>query len=192
MPKLEKLITDIDEEMLRKILESRQDMSEEEARKIADIVGLAALKYGDLSNQAAKDYSFDIDRFTSFEGDTGPYILYTIVRIKSILAKYQEQGGTLENTQLSPAVSPDEKALMMEIAKFNTMMEAAFTECAPHKVCAYIYDLANAFNRFYHETKIIAEEDEAKKAGLIALLVLTREVLETCIDLLGFSAPDRM
>ena len=192
VPRLEKLITDIDEEMLRKILESRQDMSEEEARKIADIVGLAALKYGDLSNQAAKDYSFDIDRFTSFEGDTGPYILYTIVRIKSILAKYQEQGKTLENTQLCPAVSPDEKALMMEIAKFNTMMEAAFTECAPHKICAYIYDLANAFNRFYHETKIIAEEDEAKKAGLIALLVLTRDVLETCIDLLGFSAPDRM
>ena len=173
-------------------MESRHDMPEEEAKEIADIVGLAAIKYGDLSNQAAKDYSFDVDRFTSFEGDTGPYILYTIVRIKSILAKYQEQGGSLDKVQLAPAISPDEKALMMEIAKFNTMMEAAFTECAPHKVCAYIYDLANAFNRFYHETRIIAEEDETKKAGLIALLVLTKDVLETCIDLLGFSAPDRM
>ena len=192
VPRLEKLISDIDEEMLRKIMESRHDMPEEEAKEIADIVGLAAIKYGDLSNQAAKDYSFDVDRFTSFEGDTGPYILYTIVRIKSILAKYQEQGGSLDKVQLAPAISPDEKALMMEIAKFNTMMEAAFTECAPHKVCAYIYDLANAFNRFYHETRIIAEEDETKKAGLIALLVLTKDVLETCIDLLGFSAPDRM
>ena len=192
VPRLEKLISDIDEEMLRKIMESRHDMPEEEAKEIADIVGLAAIKYGDLSNQAAKDYSFDVDRFTSFEGDTGPSILYTIVRIKSILAKYQEQGGSLDKVQLAPAISPDEKALMMEIAKFNTMMEAAFTECAPHKVCAYIYDLANAFNRFYHETRIIAEEDETKKAGLIALLVLTKDVLETCIDLLGFSAPDRM
>ena len=192
VPRLENLIHDIDEEMFRKIVESRQEMPEEEARNIAEIVGLAAIKYGDLSNQAAKDYSFDVDRFTSFEGDTGPYILYTIVRIKSILAKYQDQGGSLENLELAPAISPDEKALMMEIAKFNTMMEAAFTECAPHKVCAYIYDLANAFNRFYHETRIIAEEDETKKAGLIALLVLTKDVLETCIDLLGFSAPDRM
>ena len=192
VPRLENLIHDIDEEMFRKIVESRQEMPEEEARNIAEIVGLAAIKYGDLSNQAAKDYSFDVDRFTSFEGDTGPYILYTIVRIKSILAKYQDQGGGLENLELAPAISPDEKALMMEIAKFNTMMETAFAECAPHKICAYIYDLANAFNRFYHETKIISEEDEAKKAGLIALLVLTKEILETCIELLGFSAPDRM
>ena len=192
VPRLENLIHDIDEEMFRKIVESRQEMPEEEARNIAEIVGLAAIKYGDLSNQAAKDYSFDVDRFTSFEGDTGPYILYTIVRIKSILAKYQDQGGSLENLELAPAISPDEKALMMEIAKFNTMMGTAFAECAPHKICAYIYDLANAFNRFYHETKIISEEDEAKKAGLIALLVLTKEILETCIDLLGFSAPDRM
>ena len=192
VPRLENLIHDIDEEMFRKIVESRQEMPEEEARNIAEIVGLAAIKYGDLSNQAAKDYSFDVDRFTSFEGDTGPYILYTIVRIKSILAKYQDQGGSLENLELAPAISPDEKALMMEIAKFNTMMETAFAECAPHKICAYIYDLANAFNRFYHETKIISEDDEAKKAGLIALLVLTKEILETCIELLGFSAPDRM
>lgn len=192
VPRLENLIHDIDEEMFRKIVESRQEMPEEEARNIAEIVGLAAIKYGDLSNQAAKDYSFDVDRFTSFEGDTGPYILYTIVRIKSILAKYQDQGGSLENLELAPAISPDEKALMMEIAKFNTMMETAFAECAPHKICAYIYDLANAFNRFYHETKIISEENEVKKAGLIALLVLTKEILETCIDLLGFSAPDRM
>lgn len=192
VPRLENLIHDIDEEMFRKIVESRQEMPEEEARNIAEIVGLAAIKYGDLSNQAAKDYSFDVDRFTSFEGDTGPYILYTIVRIKSILAKYQDQGGGLENLELAPDISPDEKALMMEIAKFNTMMETAFAECAPHKICAYIYDLANAFNRFYHETKIISEEDEAKKAGLIALLVLTKEILETCIELLGFSAPDRM
>lgn len=190
--RLEYLIRDIDEEMYRKVSESRHDLSEEEARKIAKIIGLSAIKYGDLSNQASKDYIFDIDRFTSFEGDTGPYILYTIVRIKSILAKYQEQGKSLENLCLEEAQSASEKDLMRQLCSFNAMMDSACEETAPHKICAYIYDLANAFNKFYHETKILAEEDQKKQAGWIALLKLTKEVLETCIDVLGFSAPDRM
>ena len=80
----------------------------------------------------------------------------------------------------------------MELAQFNTMIATAGEELAPHKVCAYIYDLANAFNHFYHETKIMTEEDEKKQAGYIRLLELTKEVLEICIDLLGFSAPERM
>ena len=190
--RLEYLIRDIDEEMYRKVSESRHDLSEEEARKIAKIIGLSAIKYGDLSNQASKDYIFDIDRFTSFEGDTGPYILYTIVRIKSILAKYQEQGKSLENLCLEEAQGASEKDLMRQLCSFNAMMDSACEETAPHKICAYIYDLANAFNKFYHETKILAEEDQKKQAGWIALLKLTKEVLETCIDVLGFSAPDRM
>ena len=189
--RLEYLLKDINEEMLKKIQESRP-MEEKEAEETAKIVGLSAVKYGDLSNQASKDYIFDIDKFTSFEGDTGPYILYTIVRIKSILNKYKEQGGRLENAVLQEAVSESEKALMLQITRFSAMMENAFEETAPHKVCAYIYELANDFNRFYHETKILSEEDEKKKAGFIALLVLTRDILETCIDVLGFSAPERM
>lgn len=192
VPRLENLIEEIDDEMYHKIRESRRELSDEEARKTADIVGLAALKYGDLSNQAAKDYVFDVDRFTSFEGDTGPYILYTIVRIKSILEKYVQQGGSLEGLSILPAQNPDEKALMLEISGFQSMIAGAEKELAPNRVCAYIYDLSNAFNRFYHETKIIAEEDETRKAGLIALLMLTKGVLEDCIDLLGFGAPDRM
>lgn len=192
VPRLENLIAEIDDEMYRKMRESRKELPEEEAKKTAEVVGLAAIKYGDLSNQAGKDYVFDVDRFTSFEGDTGPYILYTIVRIKSILSKYQEQQGSLEGLHIRPASSPDEKALMMELANCSSVMDMAYRELAPHKICAYIYDLANAFNRFYHETKIITEEDAEKKAGLIALLILTRNVLETCIDLLGFKAPDRM
>lgn len=192
VPRLENLIEEIDDEMYHKIRESRRELSDEEARKTADIVGLAALKYGDLSNQAAKDYVFDVDRFTSFEGDTGPYILYTIVRIKSILEKYVQQGGSLEGLSILPAQNPDEKALMLEISGFQSMIAGAEKELAPNRVCAYIYDLSNAFNRFYHETKIIAEENETRKAGLIALLMLTKGVLEDCIDLLGFGAPDRM
>ena len=172
--RLEYLIRDIDEEMYRKVSESRHDLSEEEARKIAKIIGLSAIKYGDLSNQASKDYIFDIDRFTSFEGDTGPYILYTIVRIKSILAKYQEQGKSLENLCLEEAQGASEKDLMRQLCSFNAMMDSACEETAPHKICAYIYDLANAFNKFYHETKILAEEDQKKQAGWIALLKFWR------------------
>ena len=189
--RLEYLIKEIQEEMYQKIMAGR-DISEEEAREIAKVVGLSAIKYGDLSNQASKDYIFDIDRFTSFEGDTGPYILYTIVRIKSILNKYKENGGSLTLTTLQNATSASEKELMREVAKFNEVIETAASEIAPHKICAYIYDLANAFNHFYHETKILAEEDETKKKSFIALLILTRDVLETCIDLLGFSSPERM
>lgn len=189
--RLEMLLKEINEEMYRKIMDNKS-MSEEEAKETAKIVALSAVKYGDLSNQASKDYIFDIDRFTSFEGDTGPYILYTIVRIKSILNKYKEQGGSPEQAALQEAVNESEKGLMLEISKFNAMMETAYEEIAPHRICAYIYDLANAFNRFYHETKILTEEDKEKQAGWIALLALTRDILETCIDLLGFSAPERM
>jgi arginyl-tRNA synthetase len=191
--RLENLIKEINDEMLKKIMDNRE-VDENEARETAKIVGLAAIKYGDLSNQASKDYIFDIDRFTSFEGDTGPYILYTIVRIKSILAKYTENGGDVEAVygDIKAPVNDSEKQLMMQLAKYNASMDAAYDELAPHKICAYIYDLANAFNHFYHETKIVTEEDESKKAGWIALLGLTRDVLETAIDLLGFSAPERM
>lgn len=189
--RLEHLIKDITDKMYEKITDNRT-VAEEEAEKTAKIVGMSAIKYGDLSNQAAKDYIFDVDRFTSFEGNTGPYILYTIVRIKSILNKYKENGNTLDDTRILGAGSESEKALMLEAVKYNEVMENAFEELAPHKICAYIYDLANAFNRFYHETKILAEEDETKQKSYIALLKVTKEVLESCIDVLGFEAPERM
>ena len=189
--RLESLIRETKDEMYKKIKEGRE-MSEEDALRVAEQVAVSALKYGDLSNQASKDYVFDIDKFTSFEGDTGPYILYTIVRIKSILSKYAEQGGSLEKLELMPAGSGAEKELEMALVQFNTMIQSAAEETAPHKVCAYIYDLANAFNHFYHETKILGEEDPDRRGSFIALLTLTRDVLETCIDLLGFEAPEKM
>ena len=189
--RLEYLISDINEKMYQKIAEN-PEISEEEARETARKIGLSAIKYGDLSNQASKDYVFDIDRFTSFEGNTGPYILYTIVRIKSILNKYQAQGGDLTKGRIPAAENDSQKALELVLARFNGALENAFDELAPHKVCAYIYELANAFNKFYHETKILGEEDEEKRAGLVAVLQLTKRVLETCIDVLGFEAPERM
>lgn len=189
--RLERLIGEINEEMFKKIVDNRS-VKDENAEKTAQMVGLSAIKYGDLSNQASKDYIFDIDRFTSFEGNTGPYILYTIVRIKSILSRYVEEGNSLEEGVIHEAVNSSEKNLMLELARFNAVIEPAFEEKAPHRICSYIYDLANAFNSFYHETRILGEEDEEKKKSWIRLLTLTKEVLETCIDLLGFDAPERM
>ena len=175
--KLSTLISDINEEMRTKIA-SNPEIGPEEAEKTARQVALAALKYGDLSNQASKDYIFDIDRFTSFEGDTGPYILYTIVRIKSILAKYSAAEGAkpISECELGNAQSKAEKDLMSDLAGFNAMMDTAYTEIAPH----------------YHSTKILSEEDPAKKESWIALLALALGILNTCIDVLGFSAPERM
>lgn len=194
--RLEYLLDEINEEMLKKITENQKekenlDISEEEAKQTAKTVALAAVKYGDLSNQASKDYCFDIERFTSFEGNTGPYILYTIVRIKSILKKYTAK-NSLPDAPILGAHSASEKNLMLVLSHFNAMMENAYEEKAPHKICAYIYELANAFNGFYHETKILSEEDLKVQASYIGLLVLTKNILETCIDVLGFSAPDRM
>ena len=195
----EYLLKEIDDEMLNKIKENQKEkenlnIDEAEAEQTAKTVALAAVKYGDLSNQASKDYIFDIDRFTSFEGNTGPYILYTIVRIKSILSKYEAKGGDISALKdaIMPAVNAGQKNLMLSLAKFNATIESAYEESAPHKICAYIYELANAFNGFYHDTKILSEENEELKKSYISLLVLTKEILEACIDMLGFSAPDRM
>ena len=195
--RLEHLISGINEEMLAKIQENQKTkenlgISTEEAENTAKMVALAAIKYGDLSNQASKDYIFDIDRFTSFEGNTGPYILYTIVRIKSILNKYHGLGKDESGAVIEAAHSKSEKDLMLELSKFNAVMESAFEETAPHKICSYIYDLANAFNSFYHGTKIMSEENETVQKSYIRLLELTKSVLETCIEVLGFSAPERM
>ncbi len=190
--RLENLIDEIDEEMYKKITENHET-DPSEARQTAKIVGLSAIKYGDLSNQASKDYIFDMDKFTSFEGNTGPYILYTIVRIKSILSRYRSLhgAGQLPTKILQPA-SEGEKALMMQAAQFGGAVEQACEELAPHKLCAYLYELANALNHFYHETRILTQEDQAQQDSWIALLRLIRRVLETGIHLLGFDAPEKM
>ncbi|WP_022748397.1 arginine--tRNA ligase [Lachnobacterium bovis] len=197
--RLEYLLKSINDQMYNKIIENKKnkediDFNEDDAKKIAQEVALAAIKYGDLSNQASKDYIFDIDRFISFEGNTGPYILYTIVRIKSILAKYNAENKNARDcaSNIMGAHSKSEKDLMLSLIKFNAVMENAYEEVAPHKICAFIYELANAFNSFYHNNKILAEEDEKIKTSYIALLLLTKDVLEKCIDVLGFSAPERM
>ena len=190
--RLERLIADINEEVYKKVQE-KQRVSEEEMRKTAEMIGLAALKYGDLSNQATKDYVFDVDRFISFEGNTGPHIQYMVVRIKSILEKYRElMGGSYTLVPVRPASSETEKALQLELCRFGEVVETAFAETAPHRICQYMYDLSDAFNNFYLVNKIIGEEDREKQAGFISLISLTKDVLNACMDLLGIEDPEHM
>ncbi|MBQ7331281.1 MAG: arginine--tRNA ligase [Oscillospiraceae bacterium] len=185
--RLETLIADMTDFVRAKVVENKivsDDEVEETTRKIA----MAALKYGDLSNQPTKDYNFDMERFAAFEGNTGPYILYTIVRIKSILAKY----GDWENLPIQLPANASAKDLMLSITKLSPTLEAAVRASAPNLICAYIYELAGCVNKFYHETRILGEEDKEKQAGYIALIALAKNILETCISILGFSAPEKM
>ena len=185
--RLEQLIADMTDFVRAKVVENKiVDDSEVDATTAK--IALAALKYGDLSNQPTKDYNFDLERFAAFEGNTGPYILYTIVRVKSILAKY----GTWENLPIQNPANPYAKDLMLAITKFGPTLESALKSAAPNLICAYIYELAGCVNKFYHETPILKEEDENLKAGHIALIGLAKNILETCIGILGFSAPEKM
>ena len=185
--RLENLIADMTDFVRAKVVENKI-VAESEVEATTKTIAMAALKYGDLSNQPTKDYIFDLDRFAAFEGNTGPYILYTIVRIKSILARY----GDWKHLSIQPAANSYAKDLMLAITKFGPTMETALNSSAPNLICAYIYELAGAANKFYHETPILKEENEELKAGYIALMGLTKEILEQCIQILGFSAPDKM
>ncbi len=185
--RLEQLISDMTD-FVRAKVEDNKIVSADEVEDTTRKIAMAALKYGDLSNQPTKDYNFDMERFAAFEGNTGPYILYTIVRIKSILARY----GAWEQLPIQAPANPFAKDLMLAITKFAPAMENALASSAPNLVCAYIYELAGCVNKFYHETRILSEEQEDLKAGYISLIGLAKNILETCIDILGFSAPEKM
>lgn len=189
--RLEHLLQDVTEQVQEKMADRQMD--EEAVKTAAAQIGLAAIKYGDLSNQASKDYVFDVERFTSFEGNTGPYILYTIVRIKSLLAKVKEQNMMpAQDQRILPGESGTETEVMLALSKWKETVEAAYQEQAPHKLCQFVYELSDAYNKFYHENKIIGQEEADIRASWIRLSRLTGDVLETAMDLLGLEAPERM
>ena len=185
--RLEQLISDMTDFVRAKVVENQiVDSSEVEATTAK--IAMAALKYGDLSNQPTKDYNFDMERFAAFEGNTGPYILYTIVRIKSILSRF----GAWENLPIQPPADQSARDLMLAVTRFAPSLENALATSSPNVICAYIYNLAGCVNKFYHENRILTEEDKQKQAGYIALIALAKNLLEACISILGFSAPDKM
>ena len=185
--RLQTLIEDITAYVEAKISENKL-VEGEEAHETARLIAVAALKYGDLSNLATKDYIFDLERFSAFEGNTGPYLLYTIVRVKSILNRYGKPAGL----PIVPADSDSAKVLQLVLSQMPDQLQMAYRDSAPNAVCAYVYELAQAVNQFYHETRILTEPDEEKQRGYIALIAMAKRAMEECIDLLGFSAPDKM
>ena len=185
--RLEQLVKEMTDFVRAKVVENKI-VDENEVENTTHIIALAALKYGDLSNQPTKDYNFDLERFAAFEGNTGPYILYTIVRVKSILAKY----GAWEHLPIQAPVNDSAKDLMLSVTRLAPTLESALRTASPNLICAYIYELAGCVNKFYHETRILGEEDKEKQAGYIALIGLAKDILETCISILGFEAPEKM
>ena len=189
--RLEHLLADVTAQVSDKMAD--RDMDDETRADVAAKVALAAIKYGDLSNQASKDYVFDLDRFTSFEGNTGPYIMYTIVRIKSLIAKVAQNAIEVdEQVSILPASDKSATDVMLSLSKWGEIVQAAYEEQAPHKICQFIYELSDAYNKFYHENKIVANEDAALRNSHICLSKLVMNVLETAVDLLGLEAPERM
>jgi len=165
------------------------DYPEAEHRDIAKKVGIAALKFADLSNFRLTDYIFDLDRFVRFEGKTGPYLQYAAVRIQSILRKAKEEGFAS-----SPPVvrSPEERALVLQLLSLPDKMQAAETNRAPNILCEYAFELAQKFSRFYSEHHIMSETDAELRAARIGLCEVTLATLAKVLDLLGIEIPARM
>lgn len=166
-----------------------QDMDETEKADVAHKVAIAAIKFADLQNQRQADYIFDLDRLTSFEGKTGPYLLYQAVRIKSLLRKAADQGAAPGARFM---LRDEDRPLALMLTEFPDVFDAALRNYAPHHLCEYAFRLAQQFSSFYAACHILSEEDEALKQSRLALCALTVRVLEEVLSLLGIDVPERM
>lgn len=184
---LEMTIAEVDKKMSAAGVAS--GYPEQERAEIAGKVGIAAVKFADLMNPRISDYIFDADKFTSFEGKTGPYLLYAAVRIKSILRKAEEKG--LKPGPLLPP-GDNERELFLNLARFAEAVESACRSLAPHFLCDLAYDLSQSFSRFYENCHILSEKDAARQASWLALSRLTLNELEKIMSLLGIDLPERM
>lgn len=166
-----------------------QDYGPAEQQAVAEKVAVAALKFADLANYRTSNYIFDLDKFTRFEGRTGPYLLYAAVRIKSLLRKAAERGYSS-----GPFVAPmgADRDLILELAKFPSAVQAAHADCAPNYLCEFAFDLAQVFSRFYQNCPILTEPDTARRESWLALAQLCLRELEVTLDLLGIEVPERM
>ncbi len=183
------MVTDAAAERLEQA-DIAQGYPDDEKAEIARRVGLAALKFGELQNHRASDYVFDLDRFLSFDGKTGPYLQYGAVRIASIEREASEQG--LATGDLQPATVDAERGLYLQILRFPSVVDRAWEFRAPNHIAEYAFELTQQFNRFYEACHILREGDPARQASWLRLVAVTREVLVTALNLLGIEVPDRM
>ena len=189
--RLRSLIEDAITEARKVVLEAGMDekFGADELEDIATKVGIAAIKFADLSNQRMSNYVFDLERFTKFEGKTGPYQMYAAVRIKSMLRKAKEQG--LEEGPLTLSADA-ERNLLLALSQLPEATLAAAEKNAPHILCDHVYTLTQEFNSFYHDCHVLGEKDEAIRASRLTLCAVTLRQIETVLDLLGIDVPERM
>jgi arginyl-tRNA synthetase len=162
---------------------------ESERASVAKAVGLAAIKFADLANNRISSYVFDLERFTKFEGKTGPYLQYAAVRITSILRKAREEGFA----PAPPAIrSDEERALALQLLAMPEALMSAEAKRAPHLLCDYVFSLAQNFSRFYTEHHILSETDAGLRGSRLGLCALTLTQIERVLDLLGIDVPERM
>jgi len=167
-----------------------EDYPADEREQIARQVGLAALKFGDLSNHRTSNYMFDLDRFSAFEGKTGPYLQYSAVRIKSILRKAHD-AGLADREIIAPTVA-QERTLMLRLVRLQEVVYRSANLRAPNVIAEYAYELATDFSRFYEHCHILREENAERQASWLALVQVTLDALTTLLDLLGIEVPERM
>ncbi len=184
-------------DMLRQAAHARLDEAhlaeeypEEERLRIAELVGVAALKFGDLINNRSSDYVFDLERFSAFEGKTGPYLQYAAVRVKSILRRAEEEN--LKGGRLIPPTVDAERDLMLELLRLPEVIERTIDLRAPNHVAEYAYAVAGKFNRFYDQCHILSEGDPQRQESWLTLAGWALAGLERLLDLLGIGVPDRM
>jgi len=186
--RLETLIDNIVEEVEKKTLEvGVKKVHKEDLLKIA----IAAIKYADLSNQINKDYIFDVEKFISFEGNTGPYIQYTVVRINSLLEKINYSKEIEFDNIIEPFLK-EEVDLVFKMVQFNEVMETCGLECSPNKLCNYIYELAVLCNRFYNKYRVITEENIIRRNQWVFQLDSARRILTELLKNLAIEVPDEM
>ena len=166
-----------------------EDLTEAEFKDIAHKVAVAALKFADLSNSRTTSYVFDLDRFMSFEGKTGPYLLYQAVRIKSLLRKGADQGATPGPIIVA---EPTERDLALTLDAFSQAVAEAYDKRMPHVVAEHAYRLAQAFSKFYAACPVLIAPDEAARGSRLALSKAALDQLEIALDLLGIDTPERM
>lgn len=175
------------------IAEKNPNLSPADRALVAEQVGIGALKYADLSSDRIKDYVFSFDRMLAFEGNTGPYLQYAHVRVRSILRKAQDELGVTPDQSTPLAVNePMERALALELLKYPSVVAAAADNCEPHRLCGYLYDLASAFSRFFEQCPVLKAEDDRTRDARLRMAAIAGKVLADGLSLLGIAAPERM
>ena len=190
-------LADLIDEAVRRagatVAEKNPDLADDERRRIAEAVGVAAIKYTDLSGERIRDYVFDFDRMLNFEGNTGPYLLYALVRIKSIFRKAADAGVASGWQDAPPIVeAPEEKALALALLRYPATVRAVADSLEPHRLCLYLYDLATTFSGFFDRCPVLRAETEERRASRLRLCDITARVLEDGLHVLGIPTLERM